>query len=394
MSELSIETATPEFEHLPTETEQTFIALFPEHLNELRDNAGTIQQYYLSGNSEPCDLRLREIVATDGSIRYEAGIKGNERLEPDGRVRDELVDGIEIDKEVFDYYTASANLPVDRKLRARFNAHVVIDFHEDGVRIETEDPIARNAFFDQMGGSEHFMEVTGDRSAKSRWRAEKQYRTENGGRESFPAPAEFDTDAAIATILQSRMQLVQPLVVAIGGRSGSGKSTVIQTMRLKLAELGLTTDVISTDDYHRGKTWLEAHNNGEPWERWDDEIVYNLNALSEDLAAYKERLHIPRIHMDFVSQEPHVSGAIAPVDVLLVEGIYANSLEISQRTDIEFELPTTLATCVWRRMLRDAKERPQFADYTKSLHYILTQAEPAYRAQKAKRAAAEQRQNS
>lgn len=35
MSEINIKIATPEFEHLPTETEQTFIALFPERLNKL-----------------------------------------------------------------------------------------------------------------------------------------------------------------------------------------------------------------------------------------------------------------------------------------------------------------------------------------------------------------------
>jgi uridine kinase len=337
---------------------------------------------------------VREIVENDGTIHYEAGIKGNERLGPDGRARDELVDGVPIPKELFEYYTNGADLPFDPKLRAKFNANVVIDFTEDGVSVETEDPIARDAFFDRMGGKHQFMEVTGDRSAKSRWRAEKRYRITHAGRESFPAVPEFDTNAAVAEILQARMAAVQPLVVAVGGRSGSGKSTVIKTMRAKLAELGLTSDVVSTDDYHRGKTWLEGQNGGEHWERWDDEIVYNLRALTEDLASYKEGAVIPRLHMDFVTQEPKVNGTVRPVDVLLVEGIYANSLEVSAFSDIEFELPTPFATCVWRRMLRDAKERPEFGDYTKSLLYILTQAEPAYRAQKAKRAVAEQKRSS
>lgn len=384
---------TPEFEHIPLEVEQTFICIAPDRLAGYSEQAEPIAQPYLSGMDEPCDLRMREITQTDGTIRYEAGIKGNERFDEGGRVRDELVPGVEIPAELYSYYVTGHDLPTEYKMRARANANVDIDFTEEGVNIETEDPIARDAFFDRAGGKHLFMEVTGDRSTKSRWRAEKHYRMTHGGRESFPPSAEFDTDAAVAEILRAHMAAVQPLVVSVGGRSGSGKSTVIKTMRSKLAELGLTSDVVSTDDYHRGKAWLEAQNGGKHWERWDDEIVYNLRALTEDLASYKEGAVIPRLHMDFVTQEPAVNGSIRSVDVLLVEGIYANSLEMSALSDIEFELPTPFATCVWRRMLRDAKERPEFGDFTKSFLYILTQAEPAYRAQKAKRAAAEQQQS-
>lgn len=385
---------TPEFEHLPIETEQTFIALFPDRLDTYRNEVETIQQYYLSGIDEICELRMREIVEKNRAICYEAGIKGNERLEENGRTRDELIDSMPITKEVFDYYTTTADFPVDHKLRAHCNANVVIDFTQDGPRIETEDTIARDAFFDRMGGKHLFMEVTGDRSAKSRWRAEKCYRMSHEGHSPFPPAATFDADAAVGRILHARATTVQPLIVSLGGRSGSGKSTVIKTMRAKLADLGLTSDVVSTDDYHRGRRWLEAHNEGRPWERWDDEIVYNLRSLTEDLAAYKGGATIPRLHMDFTTQEPLLNGAIRPIDVLLVEGIYANSLEVSAFSDVEFELPTPFATCVWRRMLRDAEERPEFSDFSKSLSYILTQAEPAYRAQQAKRAAAERQRNS
>ena len=394
MVKIKEQNLTPEFEHIPLEVEQTFIPLFPERLAEYRDQVATIRQHYLSGINEPCDLRLREIVEPDGTIHYQAGIKGNERMSPEGRVRDELIDGIAVPKELFDYYAASEDLPVEYKLRAQVNANVVIDFTEDGVSIETEHAIARDAFFDRAGGAGQFMEVTGDTAFKSRWRAEKHYRQARGGYESFKPVPEFSSDAAVAEILHARMNAVQPLVIAISGRSGSGKSTVIRELRDKLAEVGLTSDVTSSDDYHRGKTWLEQYNNGESWQRWDDEIVYNLRALAEDLTTYKEGGVIPRLHMDFVSQEHSVNGVIRQVDVLLVEGIYAGSLELSQLTNLEFELPTPFATCVWRRMLRDAKERPEFNDFEKSFRYILEQVEPAYRAQKAKRAAAAQQQNS
>ena len=44
-------------------------------------------------------------------------------------------------------------------------------------------------------------------------------------------------------------------------------------------------------------------------------------------------------------------------------------------------MTTPLATCIGRRLLRDIAERPEFADPATSLGYMLSEAEPAYRAQ-------------
>ena len=383
-----------EFEQKPIEREQTYQPIFPDRLAQLRESAVPIRQIYLSGTNEPCDFRFRETTDFDGITRYEVGIKGAETFTDGARERLELVDGMSVSKELFDFYTANVDLPTVHKLRAKPNAYVAVDFYEDGEHVEVEKPLAGDAFFDSVGGKQGFVEVTGDRSASNRWRAELEYRRTHDGTESHPDSPELTTDAMVADILQARLEAVTPLIVTIAGRSGSGKSTVIHELRSKLAEVGLTSDVTSTDDYHRGKTWLEGYNNGEPWQRWDDEIVYNLRALVEDLESYREGNTIPRLAMNWVSQDPEVSGVIKPVDVLLVEGIYAGSLEVSRLSNLEFELPTPLATCIWRRMLRDAKERPIFADYEVSLRYILEQAEPAYRAQKSKRAAAERGKSS
>jgi hypothetical protein len=47
-------------------------------------------------------------------------------------------------------------------------------------------------------------------------------------------------------------------------------------------------------------------------------------------------------------------------------------------------MATGLATCIGRRLLRDLRERPEFADPEISLRYMLSEAEPAYRAQRAR----------
>ncbi len=393
MSLIEILNGNHEFEQTPVEKERTYLPLFPERLAGYRAEAVPIAQYYLSGTQEPCDLRMREITKHDGSVRYEVGLKGDERFIDRTRVRTEPIPGLSIPKELFDYYTAGTDLPVVHKLRAKPNAHVDIDFYADGAHVEVEDPIAGSAFFDRTGGMASFVDITGDRSASNRWRAEISYRQTHSGAESLAYPAELNSDAMVGDILRARLETITPLIVTVSGRSGSGKTTLIRELREKLAAVGLTSDVTSTDDYHRGKTWLELQNNGQPWERWDDEIVYNLRALAEDLAAYREGGIIPRLRMNWVTEDPEVAGTIRPIDVLIVEGIYAGSLEIAPYSNLEYELPTPFATCVWRRLLRDLNERPEFADPEKSLRYILEQAEPAYRAQKLKRAAAERAEN-
>lgn len=373
-----------EFEQNSIERERTLLALFPDQLQELREQAHTIRQVYLSGLGEPCELRMREIV-TDEETYYEVALKGDTAYEDGSRVRDEPVPGTRISKELFDFY--ADNLPTVHKLRYEPHPRVAVDFYADHVTVETEDALAALRFFDRFP-AEWFADITGDHRASNEWLAHLDYRLAHAGKEAFAPTPELETDTMIAEILMARTESLTPLIVTVGGRSGSGKSTIVRELREKLALMGLTSDVTSTDDYHRGKQWLEHYNGGQEWKKWDDEIVYNLRAMQEDLERYRIGEVIPKLHMNFVSQEPEMAGIIRPVDVLIVEGIYASSVEIAPLSSLHYEMPTPLATCVWRRILRDLKERPLFANPAESLLYILSEAEPAYRTQMQKRQAA------
>ena len=79
--------------------------------------------------------------------------------------------------------------------------------------------------------------------------------------------------------------------------------------------------------------------------------------------------------------EPVYEGIIAPSNVVIIEGIYALSPDITKQDELRYEMTTPLATCIGRRLLRDMRERPEFADPVKSLGYMLREAEPAYRRQ-------------
>ena len=148
-----------------------------------------------------------------------------------------------------------------------------------------------------------------------------------------------------------------------------------------MSGLGIESIVLSTDDYHRGNTWLTQYNGGEPWTKWDDAVVYDTAAMAVDLAELRAGRPIWQRTIDFSVCEPKIVGALQPAPVVIIEGIYAGSADIASSDSLGYEMTTPLATCVGRRLLRDLRERPQFADPVASLEYMLREAEPAYRNQ-------------
>lgn len=368
----------PEFERVcPIEKEQTFLPVFPELLHShYYERASPVEQYYLNHPSEAFSLRMRESFDQDGKAHYTATLKDSGTLQEQGLERIEVE--TEISEALYRYYQSPAS-PMLRKLRAHANRHVVIDFFEDGsVQVESEDAIAWTAFDDQMRTA--FVDVTGDSQIRNEWKAHMAYRKSHQGQEALVPLPDLDP-AVIASDILAIKRLGETCFVQITGRSGSGKSTIVNELCAQLAEYGLTSEVISTDDYHRGATWLSDYAKGEAWVDWDDPIVYNTEAMAQDLADLKAGLPTVRRQIDFTEVESKIIGTIQPPDVLIIEGIYASSPDFAEFADAKYEMPTPLATCIGRRLLRDIRERPQFADTRASLRYMLEYAEPHYRAQ-------------
>lgn len=363
------------------ETERKLLPVFPENLAELRSDAMPIEQFYLSHPDEPFSLRFRETFR-DGALCYEATLKDHGEITADGIERLEVE--VAIPSELYTTYFDEHTTPVLRKLRSEPAPGVVVDFFEDGsVQVETEQPANLTEFIARYGNN--FMDISGDHIGNNEWRAHLSFRRLHEGHEAL-APAEDLTSQTIVNdVLARRSAAGGPVIVHIGGRSGSGKSTIVREVEHSLAELGLTSSVLSTDDYHRGTTWLRNYNHGQIWTHWDDPIVYDTATMARDLAALQRGEVIPARTIDWTIAEPIEVGTLTMPDILLIEGIYANSLEIIGADDLTYEMTTPLATCIGRRLLRDLRERPQFADPSDSLLYMLTEAEPAYRAQLASR---------
>ena len=358
------------------EIEKKFLPIFPEHLDIYRASATPVEQYYLSHPNEPFSLRLRESLCADGTLCYEATLKDSGSLTPGGIDRMEIT--TQIDSALYSYFKRDS-LPLLRKLRAEPLPGITIDFYDDGsAQVESEHPEHWQRFIDLYG--DYFVDITSDRLSSNEWRAHLSFRRANNGVEALKPAPELDPSAIVQDILAARTTML-PIVVHIGGRSGSGKSTIVQEVSKQLDQLTLSSTVMSTDDYHRGTSSLMKINNGQPWEHWDEPIVYDTVAMAEDLAHLYNGKSIYRRSIDWGSVEPIFDGVITPSDVVIIEGIYALSPDITKQDELCYETTTPLATCIGRRLLRDMRERPEFADPVKSLRYMLREAEPAYRAQ-------------
>lgn len=367
---------TKEFDRkLSIECERKFLPIFPESLEQFRAESMPIEQFYLSHPGEPFSLRMRETLR-DGELTYEATLKDNGHLTDAGVSRIEV--NASISAELYRRYQSS-DTPILKKLRAEPIDGIVIDFFEDGTtQVESESEMAWEQFTERYGNN--FVEITQDSMSRNEWRAHLSFRREHEGKEALvPVPELSPTDIVADILNHSPTEC--PIVVHIGGRSGSGKSTIVREVVATLNEYGISSNVMSTDDYHRGTTWLERYNHGARWEHWDDPVVYDTGAMANDLANLRSGMSIYRRSIDWTIVEPTYDGVIEPRDVLIVEGIYATSPDITPAHDLSYRMTTPLATCVGRRLLRDMRERPEFADPEKSLAYMLTDAEPAYRLQ-------------
>ncbi|HET6622514.1 MAG TPA: hypothetical protein VFG56_01120 [Candidatus Saccharimonadales bacterium] len=372
-----IETLEPNYEFEPQpnrEIEKKFTPLFPEKLDLFRESAQPMEQFYLSHPDEEFCLRLREY-SKDGWLVHTATLKSRGEITAQGLDRVEIE--TPIDPATYDLYRQD-DLPTIRKLRAEPVKNIAIDFFEDGgVLIESENPISLTAFIGRHALDNGLAEVTGDRTADNEWRAHFKYRQEHGGQSVSESTIDLDVGSIVDQIQQQTTKS-KMTTVAICGRSGSGKSTLVQEITRQLNLNDTESVVLSTDDYHRGKTWLEHHKGG-VWTEWDAPIVYDTAELAEDLHRLRAGQAIVKRRFDFESEEPIFDGVISPASVVIIEGIYAGSDDI--KPTFRHDLPTPLATCIGRRLLRDLKERPQFGDPVKSLRYMIEQAEPAYRRQ-------------
>lgn len=200
-------------------------------------------------------------------------------------------------------------------------------------------------------------------------------------REIYAWPHGIEEELADATL---ERLTETPIALFITGRSGSGKTTLAEKVMGILHERGISSLVLSTDDYNRGKKEIATILGHDANANWDAHYVYNTARMAEHIEQLKSGLPIPRHSFNFVTSEPHelIEGdVIEPAQVIIVEGIMANSPNLKLVTDLSYLVPTPLATCIGRRVLRDIRKKRAGAigrDPKRILQYQLEIAEPEY----------------
>lgn len=373
------------FDQIYNETEKVYVPRTPELLDKFRSIAPKrILQPYLSDTTEPYSLRLRSTTKS-GTKKYDATLKTAGQITAAGKSRSEFTGGLS--DERFNYYTAG-DLPTVRKTRVLPMESIDIDFFDDGdTWVESENPEAWTRFLDHHRfDTDDFVDMTGH-APDNELRAHVLYRREHGGRNAFATYRPFDTDIALDAILpyaKSRIQLSRGrlTVVRITGRSGSGKSHHLSVLREELKSHDVDSYVISIDDYNIGMKKLLATNNGEYPRDFDLQNVYDIEQARTDLQELLAGRAIRQYAFDWRTSEPRYLRTVdAPGDgtVLFLEGIWARH-DAFERADITLDIDTPLATSLGQRITRDMRERAEFAEPEKSMHYYLEHAEPAYRA--------------
>ena len=154
-----------------------------------------------------------------------------------------------------------------------------------------------------------------------------------------------------------RFGMSSPLVIAISGASGSGKSLFTENLLQEFSEKGKSVQVLREDHYYRSQDHLpmlerEKNNYDHPKAFEHELLVEHLEAL-KNWQAIDYPSYCYKTHTRLAQTETLIS---APV--IIIEGIMLLANEALQPLfDIKIFVDTSLDICLLRRMKRDIAER-------------------------------------
>ncbi|HEY8886773.1 MAG TPA: hypothetical protein VIM31_04750 [Candidatus Microsaccharimonas sp.] len=369
----------PEFQKR-REREQTLVATSPELLDVFRPSATAYEGVYLSHPDEEFSLRVRATYGQDGP-RYSAALKDEGEMV--GEALDRLEISTEISEETYQRYAHDPQFPTVKFLRAEPLPGLSIDFIEGiGVpQVEYESLVddPEPAFVTLLKNG--LIDMSNEKSVRKEVIAHSLH-----GNEALTPAGETLEDFAhrvfndmIATYTLGYKQVV----VGLSGMSGSGKSTAVRALQERFSETfgkEFAPVVLSSDDYHRGKKWLES-TYGAPWTNWDDPRVYHTAELAEDIARLADNQPILRKHFDFATEEVVYDEEIQPQPFVIIEGLFAGSKDLKEVRHLHYEVPTGIATSIGRdvrRLVLENRANGSIATPEARLRYQLETALPTY----------------
>lgn len=179
----------------------------------------------------------------------------------------------------------------------------------------------------------------------------------------------------IARIKDLLKNSTKPLVVAISGHSGSGKSTVAQKIIDAFPEE--SSVFLHTDDYYIGKTRMQREMPAGEELNFDHPAAIDIERLVSDIQKLKSGNSIDSPLYDMLVSEPKPKiRHIEPSRLIVVEGIAANLPSLRTVSDISICVVASPEARLLRRSARDVTRKGYSATKTRELFekYI----EPSY----------------
>ncbi len=363
------------------ESEKKLVPINPELFNQYKDMAIPIDQTYLSRVGEEFSLRVRKSPKGDG---YTATLKDEGVIYKGMKKR--LQVETSISQAAYEFYSQNPNFWPLKQLRAPMAENMTIDFIEgDSLMIiepETDDMDELEALMASLEGMVE--DRTDDPTLNKEYIAHRLAGTEKDI--YSPESLEHFSHRLAAEMVSNYTAGRNQVVLGLTGMSGSGKTTVTKAIQEIITEAfgeQFKPIVVSTDDYHRGKKWLEA-TYGAPWTEWDDPRVYNTPELAFDLEKLAEGLPLLRRHFDFDKEETVFDEEVQPSPFVIVEGLYAGSKDLNDVRNLHYELPTGIATSIGRdvrRLVIEHRANRAFPTPESRLKYQIETALPLYLSQ-------------
>jgi uridine kinase len=189
--------------------------------------------------------------------------------------------------------------------------------------------------------------------------------------------------ALSGTIMHDTATARRPLLVAVDGVDGAGKTTFADTLAGELRECGTTVVRASIDDFHHSRE--HRHRLGRTSQAiWARHLDYR--ALRRELidpwlagagASYRRAWHDVR-RDEYVECEPDV---VPESGVLLVDGLFAQRPELAQAWDLVVFLDVPFEVSVARMAARDGTpadpDHPDQARYVAAQRHYFASCEPS-----------------
>ncbi len=149
----------------------------------------------------------------------------------------------------------------------------------------------------------------------------------------------------------------KPIILAISGASGSGKSLFTQNLRLKLEKYERDVLVLQEDHYYKSQDHIPLEKRAST--NYDHPDAFEHDLLQKHLIALcaKKTINYP-VYCYKTHTRLKESEKIKSAPIIIVEGIMLlTQIQLFEQFDFKVFVDTPLDVCLMRRMLRDTQER-------------------------------------